>query len=52
MMIKANLIYFPPVDDWDLFEKMLDYIYARHIMSESSQHPVMFSEVSVMENNS
>ncbi|KAH9416342.1 Actin-like 6A [Dermatophagoides pteronyssinus] len=34
------------IDDWDLFEKMLDYIYARHIMSESSQHPVMFSEVS------
>ena len=36
------------IDDWDLFEKMLDYIYARHIMSESSQHPVMFSEVSVI----
>ncbi|KAI7692815.1 hypothetical protein SSS_02487 [Sarcoptes scabiei] len=34
------------IDDWDLFEKMLDYIYLKHIMSESSQHPVMFSEVS------
>lgn len=35
------------VEDWDLFEKMLDYVYSKHIKSESSFHPVLMSEASV-----
>ncbi|OQR69271.1 actin protein 6B [Tropilaelaps mercedesae] len=34
------------VEDWDLFEKMLDYIYDKHIRSESQLHPVLMSEAS------
>lgn len=35
------------VEDWDLFEKMLDHVYNKHIKSESSFHPVLMSEASV-----
>ena len=35
------------IDDWDLFEKMLDYVYNKHVKSESSFHPVLMSEASV-----
>ena len=35
------------IEDWDLFEKMLDYVYFKHIKSESSFHPVLMSEASV-----
>ncbi|KAG5683435.1 hypothetical protein PVAND_012716 [Polypedilum vanderplanki] len=34
------------IDDWDLFEKVLDYAYKKVIMSESELHPVLFSEAS------
>lgn len=32
------------IDNWDLFEKVLDYTYAKVIASESQYHPVLFSE--------
>lgn len=32
------------IDNWDLFEKVLDYTYAKIIQSESEYHPVLFSE--------
>ncbi|RWS15596.1 Actin-like protein 6A [Dinothrombium tinctorium] len=32
------------IEDWDIFENMLDYIYAKHIKSESQLHPVLLSE--------
>jgi len=32
------------IEDWDLFEKVLDYTYSRHIKSESHLHPVLMSE--------
>lgn len=32
------------VENWDLYEKLLDYIYSRHIHSDSSNHPVLYSE--------
>ncbi|CAN8010886.1 unnamed protein product, partial [Ixodes pacificus] len=32
------------VEDWDLFEKLLDYTYSRHIKSEPHLHPVLMSE--------
>lgn len=31
-------------DNWDLFEKVLDYTYAKVVQSESEYHPVLFSE--------
>lgn len=35
------------IEDWDLFEKVLDYTYAKCIKSESELHPVLISEASV-----
>ena len=35
------------VEDWDLFEKMMDHLYEKHVKSESELHPVLFSEVPV-----
>lgn len=32
------------IEDWDLFESMLDYTYKKGIQSESNLHPVLFSE--------
>ncbi|XP_049775021.1 actin-like protein 6B [Schistocerca gregaria] len=32
------------IDDWDLFEQVLDYTYAKCIQSESEYHPVLMSE--------
>ncbi|CAH1785345.1 unnamed protein product [Owenia fusiformis] len=32
------------VENWDLFEQMLDYVYKRHLRSESNMHPVLMSE--------
>lgn len=32
------------IDNWDLFEKVLDYTYAKVVQSESEYHPVLFSE--------
>lgn len=34
------------IEDWDLFEKMMDYTYSRHIKSDSHLHPVLMSEAS------
>jgi len=34
------------VEDWDMFEKVLDHIYAKHIKSEPNLHPVLMSEAS------
>ena len=35
------------VEDWDLFEKMTDYIYQKHLNLDPTLHPVLFSEASV-----
>jgi len=32
------------VDNWDVFEKVMDYSYKKLIQSESEMHPVLFSE--------
>jgi len=32
------------IEDWDVFEQVLDYAYKKVIKSESEQHPVLFSE--------
>jgi len=32
------------IDNWDLFEKLLDHSYKRHIRSDSELHPVLMSE--------
>ena len=34
------------IDNWDLFEEVLDYTYAKVIQSKSEYHPVLFSEAS------
>ena len=35
------------VENWEMFEQMLDYTYNKHIKSQSSLHPVMMSEPAV-----
>lgn len=32
------------IEDWDLFDKMLEYIYDKHIHSDSQLHPILISE--------
>ncbi|KAL8618987.1 Actin-like 6A [Nucella lapillus] len=32
------------VEDWDVFEKVMDYVYNRSIKSESCLHPLLMSE--------
>ncbi|ELU05751.1 hypothetical protein CAPTEDRAFT_156089 [Capitella teleta] len=32
------------VEDWDMFENSMDYIYKRLMQSESQEHPVLMSE--------
>ena len=35
------------VEDWDIFEKVMDYTYNRRIKSESCLHPLLMSEPAV-----
>ena len=35
------------IDNWDLFEQLLDHSYKRHIRSDSELHPVLMSEAPV-----
>jgi len=35
------------VNDWDLFEKVMDHTYSKYIKSESELHPVLMSEPAV-----
>ena len=35
------------IENWDLFEKLLDHSYKRHIRSDSELHPVLMSEAPV-----
>lgn len=32
------------IDDWDLFEKILDYSYSKCLQTDSQYHPVLFTE--------
>lgn len=34
------------IDNWDLFDTVLDYTYSKVIQSEPEFHPVLFSEAS------
>jgi len=40
----ANYMKDGMIQDWDLFESVLDYSYKKIIQSESELHPVLFSE--------
>lgn len=35
------------VDDWDIFEQLVDFSYSRILFSESQYQPVLFSEAAV-----
>jgi actin-related protein len=32
------------VNDWDLFEKMLDYTFLKYLRCDTTHHPILFSE--------
>ncbi|XP_046859530.1 actin-like protein 6A [Xenia sp. Carnegie-2017] len=34
------------IEDWDMFENLLEHVYKRHIRSDPSLHPVLMSEAS------
>ena len=42
-----SLCYSITVEDWDVFEQVVDYTYAKHLRSVPSEHPVLMSEASV-----
>lgn len=35
------------IEDWDLFEQMMDYAYTKCLFSDSKNHGVLFSEIPV-----
>ena len=35
------------IEDWDTYEKLIDFAYKRVIRSDSEQHPVLMSEAPV-----
>ena len=35
------------VEDWDLFQKLLDHLFLRHIKSQPDVHPILMSEMPV-----
>lgn len=32
------------IEDWDLFEKVLDYTFGKHLVCDPSKHPILFTE--------
>lgn len=38
------MIYFPSVEDWDIFEDVVSYMCNYLIPGENNQHPILFSE--------
>jgi hypothetical protein len=45
--LEMNTNYFYLVEDWDMFENLVEHVYKRHIRSDTSLHPVLMSEASV-----
>ena len=46
IIIQFGLL-FSSVENWDLFEEVMEYSYKKHIKSESHMHPVLMSEPAV-----
>lgn len=42
-----NIFFYSAVDDWDLFEQVLNLIYSSYVRSASEEHPVLMSEAPV-----
>jgi actin-related protein len=32
------------IEDWDLFEKVIDYTFDKHLHCDTSKHPILFTE--------
>lgn len=48
LKVSADGFYFMlSVENWDIFEQLLDYSYNRCVFSESKFHPVLFTEPAV-----
>ena len=46
-MIRVSNFIFNLVDDFDLFEKVLDYTFNKHLRCDPSIHPILMSEAVV-----
>ena len=49
LLTKQLIDIYIAVEDWDLFENMMEYVYKKHLKSDSILHPVLFSEPPVGE---
>ena len=45
--LNSSFDVFVSVENWDLFERLVDHTYSKHIRSESNLHPVLMSEPAV-----
>ena len=32
------------VEDWDLYQRLIDHLYRRHLKTTPTEHPVLMSE--------
>ena len=39
------------IEDWDLFERVLDYTFDKHLRCDPSRHPILFTEPVVIKKN-
>lgn len=44
---KTLLFLFASVNDWDLYQKLLDHLFSRHIKTTPDLHPILMSEAPV-----
>lgn len=47
LFVTVDWLLFVSVEDWDIFERVVDYTYSKHLRSVPSEHPVLMSEASV-----
>ena len=38
------------IEDWEMFEKVLDYTFGKHLNCDPSNHPILFTEPVVSKN--
>lgn len=43
----TSLFCFSAVNDWELYQKLLDHLLARHIKTTADLHPIMMTEAPV-----
>ena len=48
MPLERDFIFlFVSVNDWDLYQKLLDHLFSRHVKTTPDLHPILMSEAPV-----